>query len=197
MNKLIQVAIALLVIPASAWADLTPVTFGMVVSAGARGCVPDARGTVTITSVGLVEHMHVSVSGLPPNTEFALFVTQVPRPPFGVTSFQGRIETNHLGQGSQTFVGSFSNETFTVAPGSAPAPSVFNGPFPDATLNPSFNPIQMYHLGLWFGSSHAAAAAGCPAVVTPFNGAHDAGLQVLNTSHFRDDQGPLRGVTPP
>src|SRR5215472_3324142 len=188
MKKLIQLAIALLVIPASAWAGSTPVTFDMLVSPGARGCVPNARGTVTITSVGPVEHMHVSVSGLPPNTEFAFFVTQLPTAPFGMSWLQGRIQTNHLGQGSQTFVGTFSIETFSVAPGSAAAPSVFNGPFPDATLNPPFNPIQMYHLGLWFGSSHAAAAAGCPAIVTPFNGAHDAGLQVLNTAHFRDDQ---------
>ena len=196
MKKLIQLAIALLAIPASAWAGSTPVTFDMLVSLGARGCVPNARGTVTITSVGPVEHMHVSVAGLPPNTEFAFFVTQLPTAPFGMSWLQGRIQTNHLGQGSQTFVGTFSIETFSVAPGVGPAPAVHFGPFPDATLNPPFNPIQMYHLGLWFGSSHAAAAAGCPAIVTPFNGAHDAGLQVLNTAHFRDDQGPLRGVTP-
>jgi hypothetical protein len=196
MKKLIQLAIALLVIPATAWAGSSPVTFDMVVSAGARGCVPNASGTVTIASIGLVEHMHVSVSGLPPNTEFAFFVTQLPTAPFGISWFQGRIETNHHGQGSQTFVGTFSSDTFTVAPGSGPAPVVHNGPFPDASLNPPFNPIQMYHLGLWFGSPNAAAAAGCPAVVTPFNGEHDAGLQVLNTGNFRTDRGPLREVTP-
>jgi hypothetical protein len=27
---------------------------------------------------------------------------------------------------------------------------------------------------------------------TPFNGEHNAGLQVLNTSNFPDDHGPLR-----
>src|SRR5215469_504766 len=195
MRKLIQLAITLLVIPTSAWAGSTPVTFDMLVSGGARGCVPNGAGTVTITSVGLVEHMRVSVSGLPPNTEFTFFVTQLPTAPFGMSWFQGRIKTNHLGQGSQTFVGTFSIETFTVAPGAGPAPAVHFGPFPDSILNPPMNPIHLYHVGLWFGSHAAAVAAGCPNVVTPFNGEHDAGLQVLNTRHYPDDHGPLREVT--
>jgi hypothetical protein len=53
----------------------------------------------------------------------------------------------------------------------------------------------MYHLGLWFDSPDAAQKAGCPATVTAFNGQHNAGLQVLNTSNFADDHGPLRDVT--
>ncbi len=32
--------------------------------------------------------------------------------------------------------------------------------------------------------------------VTPFNGEHNAGIQVLNTSNFPDDFGPLRQVHP-
>ena len=171
-------------------------TFKMVVSAGAKTCLPNASAKVTITPAGPVEIMDVSVSGLPPKTEFDFFVIQVPQAPFGVSWYQGDIETNKRGRGHQTFVGRFSIETFAVAPGSAPAPVVFNGPFPDASLNPPFNPIQMYHLGLWFGSPDAAAAAGCPSTVTPFNGEHNAGIQVLNTSNFADDQGPLRNVNP-
>jgi hypothetical protein len=53
----------------------------------------------------------------------------------------------------------------------------------------------MYHLGLWAGSPQVAQAAGCPATVTPFNGEHNAGIQLLNTSNFGDDQGPLRQVS--
>jgi hypothetical protein len=140
--------------------------------------------------------MDVTVQGLPPNAEFDFFVTQVPKAPFGVSWYQGDIQTDKNGRGHQQFIGRFSIETFAVAPGSAPAPAVFNGPFPDATLNPSFNPIQMYHLGLWFDSPETAHAAGCPATVTPFNGTHNAGIQVLNTSNFADDHGPLRDVHP-
>ena len=171
-------------------------TFTMPVSAGAKTCVPNASATVKITPAGPVEIMDVAVQGLPPNTEFDFFVLQVPKAPFGVAWYQGDIETDKHGRGHEQFIGRFSIETFAVAPGSAPAPSVFNGPFPNATLNPPFNPIQMYHLGLWFGSPQAAQAAGCPATVTPFNGEHDAGIQVLNTANFADDQGPLRKVNP-
>jgi len=171
-------------------------TFTMPVSAGAKTCVPNASATVKITPAGPVEIMDVAVQGLPPNTEFDFFVLQVPKAPFGVAWYQGDIETDKHGRGHEQFIGRFSIETFAVATGSAPAPSVFNGPFPNATLNPPFNPIQMYHLGLWFGSPQAAQAAGCPATVTPFNGEHDAGIQVLNTANFADDQGPLRKVNP-
>ena len=171
-------------------------TFNMVVSAGAKACVPNATAKVTITPAGPVEIMEVSVAGLPPKTEFDFFVLQVPKAPFGVSWYQGDIETDKNGRGYQRFVGRFSIETFAVAVGSAPAPDVFNGPFPDATLNPPFNPLQMYHLGMWFGSPEAASAAGCPATVTPFNGEHNAGIQALNTSSFPDDHGPLRNVNP-
>jgi hypothetical protein len=54
----------------------------------------------------------------------------------------------------------------------------------------------MYHLGLWFNDPNDASKAGCPATVTPFNGTHNAGIQVLNTSNFPDDHGPLRQVDP-
>jgi hypothetical protein len=170
-------------------------TFNMVVSAGAKTCLPDATAKVTITPVGSVETMDVSLQGLPANTEFELFVLQVPKAPFGVAWYQGEMTTNKNGRAHQHFVGIFSIETFAVAVGAAPAPDVFMGPFPDAISNPPFNPIQMYHLGLWFGSP-AAAQTGCPATVTPFNGEHNAGIQVLNTSNFADDKGPLRSVNP-
>jgi hypothetical protein len=73
---------------------------------------------------------------------------------------------------------------------------VFDGPVLDASLNPSFNPIQTYHLGLWFDSSTDAKNIGCPATVTPFNGERNAGIQVSNTSSFSDDHGPLRDLNP-
>jgi hypothetical protein len=35
---------------------------------------------------------------------------------------------------------------------------------------------------------------GCPGTVTPFNGEHNAGIQVLNTAQYPDAQGPLRQI---
>lgn len=173
------------------------VAFNLVRSAALNGvpdCVPDASGSVSIAPGGPVEVMNVRVEGLPANTDFDFFVIQKPAAPFGVSWYQGDIETDVNGVGRAKFIGRFSIETFTVAPGSAPAPTTFNGPFPSASANPPFNPIQMYHLGLWFNSPTDAANAGCPATVTPFNGEHNAGVQVLNTSNFPDLEGPLINV---
>ena len=157
---------------------LLAVTFDMMVSAGAAACLPSATGAVKISRVGAIDFMVVSIDGMPANTGFDLFVLQVPKAPFGIAWYQGDIQTDSQGHGQQSFAGVFSVETFAVAVGSAPAPVVFTGPFPDASANPPFNPIQMYHLGLWFDSPTDALAAGCPATVTPFNGEHNAGIQV-------------------
>jgi hypothetical protein len=169
--------------------------FDMQVSAGAKACLPNAKAEVHIKSLGPVEVMTVEASGLPPKTNFDFFVIQVPKAPFGVAWYQGDLETNREGEAHGRFVGRFNIETFAVAPGVAPAPVVFDDqPFPDASSNPAFNPIQMYHLGLWFNSPADAQMAGCPNGVTPFNGEHNAGIQVLNTAQFADDQGPLRQI---
>ena len=37
-----------------------------------------------------------------------------------------------------------------------------------------------------------AASAGCANIVTPFDGDHEAGILVMSTSNFPDDQGPLQ-----
>jgi hypothetical protein len=175
--------------------DYSGGAINMVVSAGAKTCLPNASATVRVRPAGSVDVMEVTVQGLPANTEFDFFVIQVPKTPFGVAWYQGDIITDRNGRGHQEFVGRFNLETFAVATGPAAAPVVFDaGPFPDASINPSFNPIQMYHLGLWFGAPADATKAGCPATVTPFNGGHNAGIQVLNTSNFPDDHGPLRDV---
>jgi hypothetical protein len=66
---------------------------------------------------------------------------------------------------------------------------VFSSPpavVPEATVGIKTNPVQLYHLGLWFNSASDAANAGCASTATPFNGEHNAGIQVLNTAAFPD-----------
>jgi hypothetical protein len=168
------------------------INFDMVVSKGAATCLPNAKARVEVVSNGDVEDMYIFASGLPPKTGFDFFVIQVPKAPFGLAWYQGDVETNAEGNAFQHFKGRFNIETFAFAQGPAPAPNIFpDPPFPDATVNPTTDPVQMYHLGMWFNSFKDAQNAGCPATQTPFNGEHDAGLQVLNTSNFPDAQGPL------
>jgi hypothetical protein len=167
--------------------------FRMVRSAGAvlAKCIPHARANVSVQHGGPVEVMNITVRGLPRRTDFDLFVIQVPNAPFGMSWYQGDIETNRHGVGHGHFVGRFSVETFIVAPGTAPAPKVHAA---DATSNPATGPVHTYHLGLWFNSPRAANRAGCGATVTPFNGVHHAGVQALSTRQFRDKHGPLRRI---
>jgi hypothetical protein len=172
------------------------VNFGMVRSAAAQGagCLANAHASVKVTPNGITEIMDVDVSGMPANTDFDLFVIQVPNAPFGVSWYQGDLETDADGNGHGEYVGRFSVETFAVAPGTAAAPSVHSSPIADATSNPAFGPIHTYHLGLWFNDPADAGKAGCPTAVTPFNGDHNAGVQALSTRNAPDDKGPLRHV---
>ncbi len=155
-----------------------------------------AYGTVVDHSFGEFENLEVVVRGLPANTGFDLFSIEVPNKPFGLAWYIGDIVTDANGFGVGNFVGRFNIETFVVSPGvpkSAP-PNVFHSPpavVPEATAGIATNPVQLYHLGLWFNSPADATKAGCAADVTPFNGEHNAGIQVLNTAKFPDAQGPL------
>jgi hypothetical protein len=187
------------VLPQSAEAKgkVKGIQFSMVPSPGAAKCLPHATALVTVTNSGGNDTMTVQVAGLPPDDGFDFFVIQVPNAPFGLAWYQGDIETNSKGVGAASFIGVFDIETFIVAPGTAPAPVVFKSPpFPDASSNPKTGPVHEYHLGLWFGSPAEAAKAGCPAAETPFNGTHNAGIQVLNTANFAELSGPLRFFNP-
>lgn len=179
--------------------DRDAISFTMVRSGASlmADCLQHARARVTVRSLGPVEKMHVEVSGLPPNTDFDFFVIQVPDGPFGLSWYQGDIDTDKNGRGTGDFIGRFSIETFIVATGSAPAPVVHDDlPFPDAATNPATAPVHTFHLGLWFNSPADAVKAGCLGATTPFNGDHTAGVQALSTRNFPPDQGPLRQLQP-
>jgi hypothetical protein len=148
--------------------------FGMVKSAGAVSCLnAGARGRVTISDLGPVQNMHVEVFKLPANTAFTLFVITTPKAPFVPAWYQGDLTTNASGNGVVDVTGIFSDETFILNPGTSPVPG------------------EMHHLGMWFADPADAVNAGCPGTVTPFDGDHEAGIQVLNTSNFSDANGPL------
>lgn len=166
-------------------------TFDLARSEAAIGdtCLADVSGRVRVFELGFAERMEISIAGLPENTEFDVFVIQVPDAPFGMSWYQGDMTTNGDGRATKSFVGRFNEETFIVAPGAAPAPVVHQGE--DDATNPAIDPIHTAHIGIWFNSPEDAVAAGCGDDVTPFNGDHTAGIQVLSTRGFEDDEGPL------
>jgi hypothetical protein len=196
-KRLSMLATGVLALPilagAAAHADSTTdkISFDLVRSASARdgGCLRQAEADVTVETVGANQVMTVSLSRMPANTAFVLFVIQVPDAPFGMGWYQGDVDTGLDGTATETFIGRFNIETFVVAPGSAPAPDTHPGI--DATSNPATAPVHMYHLGLWFDRVDDAVKAGCPDATTPFNGDHTAGIQALSTRNFPDGEGPL------
>ena len=163
----------------------SPFTFHLVASPGITACLPHAKGSVTITPNSLNDKVKVSVSGLPANTGFDLFVIEIPNKPFGIAWYQSDLQTNSTGTGSVTVQGIFNVETFSVSTG---------GP------TTTFAPTHQYHLGLWFNDPNVPFNLGCEPgqtspIVTPFNGEQHAGIQVLNSSNFPDNAGPLSHVS--
>jgi len=159
--------------------------FNMVPSSAAiKACLPQASGEVTIETGDLNDKMEVRVRGLAPNTEYDLFVIEVPNSPFGISWYQSDLQTDENGRGHAKVRGVFDVETFSVSLG---GPTV------------SFSPTHQYHLGLWFDDPQVPFDLGCepgrttPAV-TPFNGEQHAGIQVLNTGNFPDNAGPLSQI---
>src|ERR1700741_4426006 len=80
--------------------------FHAVRNPGLNPALPDflpRAWCVKIEYVGPVEIMDVTVSGLPPNTDFDFFVIQVPKTPFGLAWYQGDIERNDFGASPKKF----------------------------------------------------------------------------------------------
>jgi hypothetical protein len=176
-------------------AQTTSTSFKMVrsESAVAQGadCLQGAYANVTVRTVGGNQIMNVALRNAAPNTGFTLFVIQQPNAPFGVSWYQGDLDTDYQGNGAVRVVGIFSEETFAFAPGSVPAPQV---DAQDAATNPAFAPVHTFHVGVWFSEVRQARQAGCSGTVTPFDGDHRAGIQALSTRNFGNLNGPLRRI---
>jgi hypothetical protein len=179
---------------AVAVAQTTSTSFTMVRSASATdqgaNCLQGASANVSIRTVGGNQIMDVALRNAAPNTGFTLFVIQQPNAPFGVSWYQGDLDTDNQGNGEVRVMGIFSEETHAFAPDSVPAPQVDNQ---DAANNPAFDPVHTLHLGMWFADPQEAQAAGCSGTVTPFDGDHEAGIQALSTRNF-PDLGPLSRI---
>ena len=160
-------------------------TFRLVPSPGIKSCLPHAGGLVTITPGSQNDTMDVSISGMPRDADFDLFVIEQPNKPFGVSWYQTDINADDHGFGHATVRGVFDVETFSVSPGGST----------------TFGPTHQYHLGLWFNDPKVPFNLGCEPngpgtqpIVTPFNGEQHAGIQALNTAQFPVGAGPLSHV---
>ena len=175
-----------------------PFTFSMVPSSDAiKACLPTATATVTVKDKKINQIMKVKAEGLAPNTGYDLFVIQVPHAKFGIAWYQSDLETNQKGKGVATVQGIFSIETFSISQDTLTT----NGRAGTPQTGATFGAVNQYHLGLWFNDPQVPFDLGCEPsammpTVTPFNGEQHAGIEVLNTSNFGDNDGPLKHFPP-
>lgn len=181
----------------SAEAGGKTITFKMVPSSAAiSACLPHASATVNVKTVDGGQRMTLEVKGLVPETDYDFFVTQVPAAPFGISWYQSDLHTDRHGNGEAKVRGIFSNETFSISP----ATVTTNGREGTPQTGATFKAVNQYHLGLWFNDPKVPFDHGCEPgktspVVTPFNGEQNAGIQVLNTSNFDVNNGPLKQLS--
>jgi hypothetical protein len=152
-----------------------PFHFSLVpASAAIASCLPDATAEVTVfpkSDVLGTDTMDLTASGLPPNTDFVVFLTQNPAagtPPFGAVQYMGDFTTNSAGRGSVR-INAIIIEAFSS--------TLVGGTRVRQDLN---------HVTVWFadpaGDDICFGPGGGP--VTPFDGDGTAGAAVLSSNNF-------------
>src|SRR5213596_4057268 len=83
---------------------LRPSRFDLVpASDPIAACLPNAAATVAVfprEDIRGVDTLDLHAEGLRPNTTFAVFLTQMPVPPFGAVQYIADFTTNKYGKGS-------------------------------------------------------------------------------------------------
>ena len=134
------------------------------------GCLPDAAGQVTVfhkeDSLG-VDTLRLRVSGLPANTDFAVFLTSADAfatPPFGAVEYIGDFTTNAAGIGSLK-VDAIIAEAFVSTNVGNP---------------PTRTRADLDHLVFWFADP-AQVPACFGSATTPFDGDGNAGPAAMSS----------------
>ena len=134
-------------------------------------CLPDATGQVTVIEKeeGLgTDTLKLKVSGLPANTDFAVFLTSADGfavPPFGTTDYIGDFTTNADGIGTLK-VRAIIAEAFITAVGGVP---------------PARSRTNLDHLVFWFADPAQVPACFNFVTPTPFDGDGNAGPAAMSS----------------
>src|SRR5829696_6674542 len=84
--------------------DAAPLNFNLAPPTGAvADCLPEASARVRLFTKEDgqgVDTLAIKVQGLPPNIEFAVFLTEQPGPPFGAVQYIADFTTNAGGKAS-------------------------------------------------------------------------------------------------
>jgi hypothetical protein len=134
-------------------------------------CLPNAAASVTVFSkedIRGVDTLDLKTEGLPANTSFAVFLTELPGPSVGAVQYIGDFTTNAAGKGSLR-VDAIIDEAFSS--------TVVGGVRVRKELN---------HMVIWFADPSADDSCFAPGTgpITPFDGDGQAGAAVLSSINF-------------
>lgn len=154
-----------------------PIRFTLVAASDAvSNCFPNAKATVTVipsADIRGTDTMRLKASGLPPNTGFVLFLTELPVPPFGAVQYMADYTTDDEGEASVKV-----NAIIVEA---------FSSQLVDADCDAGTPPVRvrkdLNHVVSWFadpaGDDGCFGPGGGPD--TPFDGDGHAGTAALSS----------------
>jgi hypothetical protein len=177
-NPLFALVAAVLLVPASAnggGGGQAPFRFELVPATPViAACLPNAAAKITVfpkSDTRGVDTLDVKAEGLPPNTDFVVFLTEHPAagtPPFGAVQYIADFTTNGAGKGSVR-VDAIILEAFSS--------SVCNG---------VRSHTELKHVTIWFadpaGDDVCFGPGGGPK--TGFDGDGQAGAAALSSNNF-------------
>ena len=138
-----------------------------------KTCLPDAKATVIVHLTEAkkgVDSLELHARGLPPNTTFAVFLTELPVPPFGAVQYIADFTTNKQGKGAVQ-VKAIIEEAFSSAV--------------DTTLGRVRKELD--HMVFWFADPAADDFCFTPpdtGPITPFEGDGEAGAAAMSSRNF-------------
>ena len=148
--------------------DLRPSRFDLVpASDPIAACLPNAAANVAVfprEDIRGVDTLDLHAEGLRPNTTFAVFLTEMPVPPFGAVQYIGDFTTNAAGRGSVR-VDAIIDEAFA-----------FN--------NITGVRTDLNHIVFWFADPDDDEACVPGSAPTQFDGDGEAGVAAMSSKNF-------------
>jgi hypothetical protein len=149
-----------------------PSQFDLLPPTGAiANCIPNGRATVTVfpkeEKLG-TDTLQLRASGLIPNVEVTVFLTELAAPPFGAVEYLGDFSTNNAGEGS------FRTNT------------IINEAFASVLVGSTRVRTDLNHVVLWFADPADDDRCFAPNTgpITPFDGDGEAGVTILSSAHL-------------
>jgi hypothetical protein len=149
-----------------------PYKFNLVAASDTiAACLPDVTATVTIIpseEVRGVDTFDLRGSGMPPNTSFTVFLTELADIPFGASEYIGEFTTNAAGRGSLR------------------VETVIDEAFSSTLVNNVRTRVDLNHVVLWFADPAGDDVCFGPGAgpITPFDGDGDAGGTLVSSKNF-------------